>query len=171
MIDESEILSRSHVQFTILFFGGAQLGMHVYAVPTQMLCTGQGKLYKFVAGKPLSWAKLAHFDVFEIHFTVRRHIRSSGGDTLRVPPNTLINIWEFRMSEAKLLLGPQRSCFWRGSIDVCNFPYLGISPHVLGISPHMLRLFNDIHGRKKVAKLRLFQTLILTEKSSYIVTF
>jgi hypothetical protein len=54
MIDQSEILSRSQVQFIILFFGGAQLGMQVYAVPTQMLFTGQGKLYEFGADKPIS---------------------------------------------------------------------------------------------------------------------
>jgi hypothetical protein len=36
--------------------------MQVYAVPTQMLFTGQGKLYEFGADKPISWAKLAHFE-------------------------------------------------------------------------------------------------------------
>jgi hypothetical protein len=133
MIDQSEILSRIQVPFITLFFGGAQLGLHVY---TCIWCR-------------VSWAKLAHFDVFKIHFTIWSHILSTGGDALRVPPNTLIKISEFFMSEATLLLGPHRSCFWGGSIDVCNFPYWRISPHVLGISPHMLRLFNDIHGRKK----------------------
>jgi hypothetical protein len=39
---------------------------------------------------------------------------------------------------------------------VCNFPYLGISQHVLGISPHVLMDFNDIHERKKGCKIKAF---------------
>jgi len=39
---------------------------------------------------------------------------------------------------------------------VRNFPYLGISQHVLGISPHVLMDFNDIHERKKSGKIKAF---------------
>jgi hypothetical protein len=60
------------------------------------------------------------------------------------------------MSEATLLFRPHRSCFWGGYIDVCNFPYLGISGHVLRTSPHMLRLLMILMGGRRVARLRLF---------------
>ncbi len=42
--------------------------------------TGHGKLYKFGAEKPISWAKPAQFDFFTIN--VRSHILSQGGDAL-----------------------------------------------------------------------------------------
>jgi hypothetical protein len=57
MIDQSEILRRSHVQFITLFFGNAE--------------------------KPISWAKPAHFDFFAINCTVCSHIMSTGVDALR----------------------------------------------------------------------------------------
>jgi hypothetical protein len=77
--------------------------------------------------------------------TVWSHILSTGGDALRVPPNTVIKISEFSTSEATWLLGLHRSCFWGGSIDVCKFPYLGISLHVLGFM-----------GGEKVARSKSF---------------
>jgi hypothetical protein len=43
MIDQSEILSCSQVQFITLFFGGAQLR-----------CASHGKLHEFGAEKPIS---------------------------------------------------------------------------------------------------------------------
>ncbi len=46
---------------------------------------------------------------------------------------------------------------------MCNVHYLGISPHVLS-------LFSDTPWKKTVARLRLVWTLILTEKSRYIVS-
>jgi hypothetical protein len=45
MIDQSEILSRSQVQFITLFFGGAQLCC---------VFTIHGKLHEFGAEKPIS---------------------------------------------------------------------------------------------------------------------
>jgi hypothetical protein len=46
MIDQSEILSCSQVQFITLFFGGAQLCVATF--------TSHGKLHKFGAEKPIS---------------------------------------------------------------------------------------------------------------------
>ncbi len=54
-----------------LFFGGAQL-----------CCAFYGKLCEFGAEKPISWTKLAHFDFFQINFTVWSHILSTVGDAL-----------------------------------------------------------------------------------------
>jgi hypothetical protein len=132
------------------------LGLDVYAVPRKWSLQAKASCTNLVPEKPLSWAKLAHFDVFKINSTVWSHILSTGEDALRVPPNTRIKISEFFMSEATLLLGPHRSSFWVGSIDVCNFPYLGISPHVLRISPHVLRLCSDIPGRKNSGYIKTF---------------
>ncbi len=58
MIDQSEILSCSQVQFITLFFGGAQLG-------TPFTC--QGNVDEFGAENPVSWAKPPHFDWFAIN--------------------------------------------------------------------------------------------------------
>jgi hypothetical protein len=44
MIDQSEILSRSQVQFSTRFFGGAQLCCAIYQ---------PGKLHEFGAEKPI----------------------------------------------------------------------------------------------------------------------
>jgi hypothetical protein len=46
MIDQSEVLSRSQVQFITLFFGGT----HNCVAPF----TSHGKLHKFGAEKPIS---------------------------------------------------------------------------------------------------------------------
>jgi len=70
MIDQSEILSCSQVQFITLFFGGAPFTSH-------------RKLHEFDAGKPIARAKPAHFDILTINFTVWSHILSTGGDALR----------------------------------------------------------------------------------------
>jgi hypothetical protein len=91
-----------------------------------MQFTSDSKRHEFGAEKQNSCAKPAHFDFFKINFTLSRHILSTCGDVLKVPPNTLIEISEFFMSEATLLR-PTKILFLRGSIDVCNFPYLGIS--------------------------------------------
>jgi hypothetical protein len=47
MIDQSEILSRSQVQFITLFFADAELGLDVYAVPTWMQFPIQDKPHEF----------------------------------------------------------------------------------------------------------------------------
>ncbi len=44
--------------------------------------TSHGKLHEFGAEKPISWAKLTHFDIFPINFTVWSHILSTIGDAL-----------------------------------------------------------------------------------------
>ncbi len=53
MIDQSEILSRSQVQFTTLFF----LEVKTCVVPF----TSHGKLHEFGAEKSISWSKMANF--------------------------------------------------------------------------------------------------------------
>jgi hypothetical protein len=47
--------------------------------------TSHDKLQEFGAEKPISWAKLAHFDFFIINFTAWSHILSTGGDALSTP--------------------------------------------------------------------------------------
>jgi len=47
MISQSEILSRSQVQFITLFFGGAQLVLHLFT-------SHNSKLHEFGAEKPIS---------------------------------------------------------------------------------------------------------------------
>jgi len=74
MIDQSEILSHSQVQFITLFF----LEVHNYVAPF----TSHGKLHEFGAEKLIFWAKPAHFDFFAIHFNVWSHLLSTGGDAL-----------------------------------------------------------------------------------------
>jgi len=76
MTDQSEILSRSQVQFITLFF----LEVHNCIAPF----TRHGKLHELGAEKPISWAKPAHFDFFAINITVWSEILSTGGDALRV---------------------------------------------------------------------------------------
>ncbi len=51
--------------------------------------TSHGNLHQFGAEKPISWAKLAHFDSSEINFTVWSHILCTGGDAL----STLTKLW------------------------------------------------------------------------------
>jgi hypothetical protein len=53
--------------------------------------TGHGKLHKFGAEKPISWAKRAHFDFFTIKCTVWSHILSTGGDALTLHLHKLWN--------------------------------------------------------------------------------
>jgi len=87
MIDQSEELSRSKVQFITHFFGGAQLCCDVYQQP-------RGKLDEFGAEKPIFWAKPAPFDFFTINFTVWSHILGLGSGHMwkqrmfPVPENT-----------------------------------------------------------------------------------
>jgi hypothetical protein len=71
MIDQSEILSHSQVQFITLVFGGAQLCCDFYE-------TRQATRIWW----PISWAKSTHFDFFTINVTVWSHILSSDGDAL-----------------------------------------------------------------------------------------
>jgi hypothetical protein len=78
MIDQSEILSRSQVQFITLFFGGAQLCCDF----TNHAAT----LNEFGAEKPISFAKLAQFNFFTLNFTVCSHILSTDGDALGASP-------------------------------------------------------------------------------------
>jgi len=54
MIDQSEILSHSEVRFITLF-----LEVHKNCVAP---FTSHGTLHEFGAEKPISWAKLPHFD-------------------------------------------------------------------------------------------------------------
>jgi hypothetical protein len=54
--------------------------------------TSHGKLHEFGAEKPISWAKLAHFDVFAINFTVWSHILRSGGDALIILSSSYFRI-------------------------------------------------------------------------------
>jgi len=56
------------------FFGSAQLCCAFYQ-PWQAP--------RFGAGKPISWAKPAHFDFYAINFTVWSHILSTIGDALK----------------------------------------------------------------------------------------
>jgi hypothetical protein len=60
MIDQSEILSNSYVQFITLFFGG-------HTCVTRF--TSHGKMHKFGPEKPIFWSKPAYFDIFTINFT------------------------------------------------------------------------------------------------------
>jgi hypothetical protein len=73
-IDQTEIFSRSQVQFITLFFGSAQQCCAFYQ-PWQAP--------RFGAGKLISWAKPAHFDFYAINFTVWSHILSTIGDALK----------------------------------------------------------------------------------------
>jgi len=77
MIDQSEILSRSQVQFITLF-------LEVHNCVASF--TSHGKLHEFGAEKPISWAKPAHFDFFTINFTVWSRILSIAGAALSVIP-------------------------------------------------------------------------------------
>jgi hypothetical protein len=65
MIDKSEILSRSQVQFITLFL------LEVYNCVAPF--TSHGKLHEFGAQKPISWAKPAHLNFFTIIFTLESH--------------------------------------------------------------------------------------------------
>jgi hypothetical protein len=51
----------------------AFLEVHNYVAPF----TNHGKLYKFGAEKPISWAKPAHFDFVALNFTVWSHMLST----------------------------------------------------------------------------------------------
>jgi hypothetical protein len=62
MIDQSEILSRSQVQFITLFLGSAQLCVAPF--------TSQGKLLEFGAKKPISCVKPAYLDFSAMDLTV-----------------------------------------------------------------------------------------------------
>jgi hypothetical protein len=86
MIDQLEILSLNQVQFITLVFGGAQLCWTWLSA----------KLHEFGVGKPISWAKLAHFDFFAINFTVWTHILTTIGDALNLTYN---NQWGRRGEE------------------------------------------------------------------------
>jgi hypothetical protein len=72
-IDQSEILSRSQIQFITFFFRGA------------LYCA----FYQPRQAAQIWWrktnflAKPAHFDFFTVNFTVWSHILSIGGDALR----------------------------------------------------------------------------------------
>jgi len=50
--------------------------------------TSHIKLHEFGAEKPISWAKLTHFDFFTINFTVWSHIWSIGGDVFAIGPSS-----------------------------------------------------------------------------------
>jgi hypothetical protein len=63
-----------------------------------MQCTRHGKVHDFGAEKPIF--RTARFQFFKINFIVWSHILSTGGDALRVPPNTVTKISEFSTSEA-----------------------------------------------------------------------
>ncbi len=54
------------------------LEVHNFVAPF----TSHGKLHKFGAEIPISWAKPAHFHIFTINFTVWSHTLSTGGDAL-----------------------------------------------------------------------------------------
>jgi hypothetical protein len=54
--------------------------------------TSHSKLHEFGAGKPISWTKLAHFDVFAINFTVCNHILRTGGDVLIILSSSYFRI-------------------------------------------------------------------------------
>jgi hypothetical protein len=74
-LDQSlwSILSRSQVQFITLSVGGAQLCCALY----QAL-----QAARIFAEKPISWAKLEHFDSFAINCSVWTHILNTVGDAL-----------------------------------------------------------------------------------------
>ncbi len=64
--------------------------MHNYVAPF----TSHAKLHEFGVEKPISWAKLAYFDLFAINSTVWSHILSTIGDAVR--PNMMIKPeWKF----------------------------------------------------------------------------
>jgi hypothetical protein len=63
VIDQSEILSRSQVQFILLH---SFLEVHNCVAPF----TSHSKLREFGAEKSISRAKPAHFDFFTMNFTV-----------------------------------------------------------------------------------------------------
>ncbi len=71
VMDQSEILNRSQVQFITLLLGGAQLCCAFYQPRKQ---------HEFGAEKSISWDKPAHFDFFTINFTVWSHILSTVGN-------------------------------------------------------------------------------------------
>ncbi len=75
MMGQSEILSHNSgpIYYTLSFLEVHNCVAHF---------TNHGKLHKFGAEKPISWAKPAHFDFFTINFTVWSHILSTGGDAL-----------------------------------------------------------------------------------------
>jgi hypothetical protein len=49
--------------------------------------TSRSKLHEFAAGKPIFLAKLTHFEIFAINFTVWNHILSTVGDALSHCPS------------------------------------------------------------------------------------
>jgi hypothetical protein len=67
--------------------------------------TSHGKLRKFGAEKPISWAKPAHFDFFAINFTVWSNILSTVGDALRVVA-AVLSMWpsKIKMDEKSLIM-------------------------------------------------------------------
>jgi hypothetical protein len=73
MIDQSEILSRSHVQFITLFFEGAQLccAFHRPLEAARIWCRKTNFL-----------SLTGTFDFFAINFTVWSHILCTGGDAV-----------------------------------------------------------------------------------------
>jgi hypothetical protein len=59
--------------------------------------TGHSTLQEFGAEKPISWAKLAHFDFFSIIFTIWSHMLCTVGDAL-----TRFILGKFQTSEQAL---------------------------------------------------------------------
>jgi len=125
MIDQSEILRRSHVQFITLFFGNAE--------------------------KPISWAKPAHFDFFAINCTVCSHILSSGGDALRDYNSALGNVRTVRRHWLATWIQMQRisSQFFFASLESCPNDH-NIKSN--GNDTHQIRDFHKFNHTPRACK-------------------
>jgi hypothetical protein len=121
MIDQSEILSCSHVQFITLFFGSTQLCCAFYQ-------PWQAALHEFGAEKPISWAKPAHFDFLAINFTLWSHILCTGEEAL-----TGFILGEFPTSEQTLNYF-KYVCTWQ--LDL-NKDLILILCHMTGLEPSL----------------------------------
>jgi hypothetical protein len=75
MIDQSEILSRSQVQFITLFYGGAQMCCAFYQPRQAATNLVQKNQFPELNRHILTF--------FTINFTVWNHVLSTGGDALK----------------------------------------------------------------------------------------
>ncbi len=79
MIDQSEILSHSQVQFITFFLEAANCVASF---------TSHGKVDELSAEKLISWAKPAHFDFFTVIFFVWSDVLNTGGVPVTSSPQT-----------------------------------------------------------------------------------
>ncbi len=108
MINHSEILSCSQVQFITLFF--LEVHNYVASLPATASSTTLVQKNQFPDLKP------AHFDFFAINFTICSHILCTGGDALTIFHVKYSNTWN----------PESRGCFERKELVLCKYLDLSV---------------------------------------------